>query len=105
MAYTGSDLKGLGLFGQRIVQLIDEGKTEAVDLISDKMYKKALVSYISDKYPSPINFRDYNIEALDDFFYQNSPVVEKSGVDRPENGLLVILSVILNELEYKITSW
>ena len=105
MAYTGSDLKGLGLFGQRIVQLIDEGKTEAVDLISDKIYKKALVSYISDKYPSPINFRDYNIEVLDDFFCENSPAAEKSGVHRTENGLLVIISVILNELEHKITSW
>lgn len=105
MAHTGSNLKGLGLFGEWVVQLIDEGKTEALDVISDKMHEKMLVSYISDKYSGPVNFRDYNIEALDDFFYQNSFVVEKSGVDRAENGLLVILSVILSELEYKITSW
>ena len=102
-------LLGLGLFGEAIIRLIDQGKTEPLDTIIQKMNNNELVSYLSGKYDLEPFFSIgvYNEDALNEFFLQNSVNADSSrtGVFNQNNGLLSVLSIILAECEYQIPKW
>ena len=46
---------GLCLFGEYIARLVDQGKSENVDTISEKAWNKELVKYLIEKYKIDIS--------------------------------------------------
>ena len=107
VTYTGKDFMGLGWFGQCVLHLIDAGEKEELSVILDKMSNESLVTYITEKYDTRFSSEIYNIKALNAFFANLVYYAEsrKSGVFREENGLLVILTLILSETESQITKF
>ena len=106
---VSNKLLGLGLFGEAIIRLIDQGKTEKLDTILQKMCNNELVTYLCRKYDLEpfFSIAIYNEDALNEFFLQNSVNAESSrtGVFDQDNGLLSVLSIILGECEYHIPNW
>lgn len=107
ITYTGKDFMGLGWFGQCVIHLIDAGKKEELSVILEKMSDESLVTYITEKYDTRFSSGTYNITALNAFFANWVHYAEsrKSGVFGAENGLLIILSLILSETENQITKF
>lgn len=102
--YTCDDLKGLALFGQRILILIDQGEKEDLSIIYRKILDGELVEYLATKYSiirEKISPSVYNFKALNDFFTTYSCYAEsrRSGIFNNDNGLLTIPSIILGEME------
>ena len=107
MSYSGKDYIGLGWFCQCVIHLIDSGERESLAVILDRMSKGNLVTYILDKHKTRFTPEVFNIQALNEFFSKWSYYAEsrKSGVFGTDNGLLVILSVVLGETEAQIVNW
>ena len=107
MNYTGKDYKGVGLFCQCVIHLIDSGKSEELNKILDEMKNGNLVTYILGRYETRFTTEAYDIKALNEFFHNHSTYAEssKSGVYGENNGLLAILSVVLMETEYQVVNW
>lgn len=106
MAYSGKDYIGLGWFGQCIIHLIDAGQHESTETILKHMNDRTLVTYLLEKYETRFS-GNYNLDALNEFFEKWAHYAEKrkSGVFGKDNGLLMVLSVILSETENQITNW
>lgn len=107
MEYKGKDYMGLGWFGQCVIHLIDAGNHESTDTILEKMNDHSLATYLLEKYDTRFSAETYNLDALNEFFEKWAYYAEerKSGVFNGENGLLMVLSVILSETESQITNW
>ena len=106
MAYSGKDYMGLGWFGQCVIHLIDAGQHESTETILEHMNDRTLVTYLLEKYETRFS-GNYNLDALNEFFEKWAYYAEgrKSGVFGEDNGLLMVLSVILSETEDQITNW
>lgn len=108
MEFTGMELKGLGLIGEHILCLIDRGVEEPLDLVFDKMVDGTILSYLFEKYPTKTKFEAiYDLNTISKFFSENYPCAESSssGISGENSGLLLLLSVIMNEVEHRITQW
>lgn len=90
---------GLCLFGEYIARLVDQGKSENVDTISEKAWNKELVKYLIEKYKIDISNTTYDINAFEEFFFDNLLESRKSGIIN--NGLLSVISTILDVCERK----
>lgn len=88
---------GLCLFGEYIARLVDQGESESVDTISEKALNKELVKYLIDKYKIDISNTTYDINAFEEFFFDNLLESRKSGIFN--NGLLSVISTILDVCE------
>ena len=98
----------LELFGQEIISQISLGRTEPVEKILDEMGKKNVVRYLYNKYKDDwfLSLDDncpYNVDDWEEIFNKYSymstyDVRRKLGIRNDDEGLLLILSLIFEEL-------
>lgn len=109
-----SQLKGLGLFSLEVCTLISAGYKESIDEIELHLDNKDLVEYICHKYTNQMHFdfssSTYDVEALNAFFSQYSSYVygneqSKFGIINNDDGLLLLLTLLCNEVEFKCHNW
>lgn len=103
-----ADLKGIGLFSMNVLHLISIGKHESIEDVETHFAKKDLVEYLYSKYENDFlgsfDNRTYNYEALNQCFYKYSDYIignehSKYGIENDYDGLLLILSLIMNKVE------
>jgi hypothetical protein len=106
-------LTGLGFFCEQVIHLISLGKKEMTSIIEEHLDKKDLIEYISTKYSKDFlaEFPDtrYNFNQLNKLFSNNDFIptskYEKYGLMNDDDGLLEILAIVANEIEYRCKKW
>lgn len=109
-----NSLKGIGLFQLSVIHLISIGKKESIKEIEEHFASSDLIDYLYLKYQS--DFLDkfdnscYNNVSLNAYFEQFHGYIEsneqrKYGIMNNDDGLLLILALISDEVEYNCYSW
>ena len=95
------------MLGYDVIHLISAGHKENFDDIISQLDKGSLMPYLYNKYKgelailtldssSPYDYNEWE-KVLDEFSYMefNHDVVRKMGIENKDDGLLVLLSIIL----------
>ncbi|WMJ81238.1 hypothetical protein RBU49_03000 [Clostridium sp. MB40-C1] len=92
--------QGLDVFIFDLFRLIDDGYKETKTKIYEEINKNNLFSYLIDKYNNKLttNYYTYKIDELNDYFY-NCVDINKKGVNKEENGLLLVLALIVDGMQ------
>lgn len=105
-----SKFKGLDVLAFEIIPLISTGEKETISTIEKELDNNNLVTYLNRKYKSNfmVDFEDgtYDISKLNECFLNYSGYVQgnesrKFGVVKEEDGLLLVLALIVNEIVQK----
>lgn len=100
--------KGLKILAYELIATISQGHTETITKVEEELGKNKLVSYLNEKYKEywMVNFESgpYDINELNNCFTELDGYVQgnesrKYGIVREEDGLLLMLSIIINELQ------
>lgn len=100
--------KGLDLLSLEIISLISNGKTETIAKVEEELDNNSLVTYLNKKYKEyfMVDFGSgtYDINELNKYFQDYSGYVQgnesrKFGVVRNDDGLLLIIALIINGLK------
>ncbi|BDR66990.1 hypothetical protein K144312032_12180 [Clostridium tetani] len=100
--------KGLKLLAYGIISLISNRYTETIEKVEEELDNNNLVTYLNKKYKNNfmVDFESstYNICELNEYFQNYSEYIQgnesrKFGIVREEDGLLLIISLIINNLE------
>lgn len=104
-----NSLKGIGLFCMEVLHLVSIGKTETIDEVEMHFEKQDIIEYIYKKYKPHffINFEcgTYNNKVLNEFFYNYSSYIpsreqSKFGIENENDGLLLIVSLVMDLFEH-----
>lgn len=105
---------GIGLFQMGILHLISLGKKEKVEKIVDEMIEGSLVDYICNKYGKDgfSNFfvcGKYDDGEINRYFCNNACAGESHaegayGLANEDDGLLLILAVMISDMEHGLTA-
>lgn len=108
MVYKNT-LKGIGLFQLELLHLISIGKSEEIGVIEQKIDDEQLIEYIYNKYKNdffiPFDNSIYDNKQLNNYFKNYTGYIEgnearKYGIMNDNDGLLLIISLISDEIEY-----
>lgn len=109
MARKFQGLHGIKIFAYDLIHIISTGATETITKVENEMDNLNITSYIFNKYPDKVSMAYdeaciYDLEAwnskLADFSaYINGREDRKLGIKNEDDGLLLILVGILNELK------
>ena len=111
---ANNNLKGIGLFSLEIIHLISLGIKEKIEEIENHFERKDLVEYLSNKYDDEffVKFDNsiYNNNIINKYFYNYSGYIEgqerrKYGIMNPDDGLLLILALITDQVERGSINW
>lgn len=99
----------INMFALELVALVSQGCIETISDVEKHMYDNDLVYYIYDKYNDKFNVdfgrsSKYDIESYNQFFYDMSSYINgnesrKYGIVNENDGLLLIVAVILDLLK------
>jgi len=104
-------LRGLDVLGYEIIALISRGSIETISQVEKELDEGNLVTYLNRKYRGDFmpNFEDgtYDIEELNKFFLDFSGYVQgnesrKYGIVREDDGLLLVLALVMNGLKLPV---
>lgn len=111
--FTGVDR--LELFGYEIIALISRGHKETIATIEKQMESENIIQYIRDKYDGELfnTFSDeapYNYDDWNKAFAKYSGWIEgqerrKYGVEDEEDGLLLLLALVLELVAGREHDW
>ena len=103
-------LKRLGIFQETICYLISTGKTESIDIISDKIQNSQIGNYIATKYCdsfNPYKLTEEEANAIGAFFanrYQKNDEMDYRLANQ-DSGLLLLLAIIARTVENECGNW
>ena len=111
---TSKSLKGIGLFQLEVLHLISIGKQENIETIENHMSEGNIIEYIFNKYRDDffVLFDNvvYDNKALNTFFQDSCGCISgnesrKYGIMNETDGLLIILALISDKIEYAASEW
>lgn len=107
-------LKGLGLFVENIVHLISIGKSETITDIEQHFEDKDVVEYLYHKYAenffTQFDNTTYSNENINNYYYNyfgyiNGNESRKYGIMKENDGLLLIISLLMDKVERESVNW
>lgn len=102
---------GLDVLAFEIISLISKGYSESIFKIEEELDKSNLVDYLNTKYRKDFmaNFEDgtYDLQELNKYFSDYSGYIQgnesrKFGVYNANEGLLLVIALIINGLKLPI---
>ncbi|WMJ81236.1 hypothetical protein RBU49_02990 [Clostridium sp. MB40-C1] len=99
--------RGIDVLAFEIIALISNGNTETITKVEEELDNNNLVTYLSTKYKENfmVDFVNgaYDIEELNQYFADFSGYIQgnesrKFGITNENNGLLLIVGLIINGL-------
>lgn len=111
---ANNNLKGVGIFSLEIIHLISMGIKEEIEEIERHFESKDLVEYLSNKYDDEffVKFDNsiYDNNIINKYFYNYVGYIEgqerrKYGIMNPDDGLLLILALITDQVERGCIAW
>ncbi len=112
MAKTFKNLHGIKLFAFDIISILADGEKEEISKVEEEMSNGKIVNYIYEKYKEHMMLdlgpnSSYDIEAWNKHFSDLSGWIDgnesrKLGIQKKEDGLLMLLGLTIELLDDKI---
>lgn len=101
-------LKGIGLLGLEVLHLISLGKKESIHDVKKHFEENDIIEYIFKKYEKnftiSLDNSIYDNKSLNSYFHKYSDYIDgneyrKYGIQNDDDGLLLIVALMMDKLE------
>lgn len=109
-----NSLRGIGLFAMEVLHLISKGEKETLEDIKKHFEDEDLVDYLYTKYKNnfSVQFDNsiYNNSVINKYFANYTGYIDgneerKYGILHEDQGLLLILSLLMDKVESESKKW